>query len=140
MRRRLASCLVLLALLLGGCWDRTEIEDTVYIASFGVDAAEDEYLWTFRLVTVEQLAVGMLTSPPPTQPGLASKVVTVRGSSLEQALQLVQASVVRVVSLAPFFSRSFAITRCAVVREWWWPWDQPSSFSRATGPFPIPTP
>lgn len=87
------------ALLLGGCWDRLEIEDTAYVVAAGIDAARGEYLWTFRVVEAEPIPTGMLT-PPPAQPAPERlRLVTVRGASLEQALQLLQASLARVATL-----------------------------------------
>lgn len=98
MRKPVALALVL-ALLIGGCWDRREIEDTAYVVSIGVDEAGDEFLWTFRLVEAEQLPVGNLTSLPAAPGRLASGVVTARGSGLEQAVQLIQAGSSRIISL-----------------------------------------
>ncbi len=99
MGKRAAVCLLVILLTLSGCWDRTEIEDAAYIVSMGIDAAGDEYLWTFRIVQAELLTIGMLTEPPVQPTRLASNLVTVRGRSLQQAIQLVQAGIARIVSL-----------------------------------------
>lgn len=89
----------MLALLLSGCWNRTEVEDTVFLASVGVDKAENEYLWTFRVTETEKLTMGMLTSTT-AQPGqLASGVITVRAVSLQQAVQLLQPGIMRIISM-----------------------------------------
>lgn len=99
MRRRAMVGLILVALLLGGCWNRTEIEDTVFVASIGIDSVEDEYLWTFRIAETERLTLGMLTATA-SQPGkLASGVIVIRASSLQQAVQLLQPSIMRIISL-----------------------------------------
>ena len=99
--RRVAAglMLILLSLLLSGCWDRREIEDSIYVASIGVDRQDDEYLWTFRLVEAERLTAGMLTAPTAEAGKLASGVVTVRATSLQQAVQMIQPSIMRVISL-----------------------------------------
>lgn len=99
--RNLAAGLVLaLALLLGGCWDRKEIEDTAYVVSIGVDRADErEFLWTFRIVRAETLPVGMLSTAERGEDPMASEIITVRGSSLEQGIQLLQASSTRLVTL-----------------------------------------
>ncbi|MFZ5816969.1 MAG: Ger(x)C family spore germination protein [Bacillota bacterium] len=99
MRRWSAAGLMLLSLLLSGCWDRREIEDTIYVASIGVDAQGDEYLWTFRVVEAERLTLGMLTAVTAEPGRLASGVITVRATSLQQAVQLLQPSIMRVISL-----------------------------------------
>ncbi|MGE5675000.1 MAG: Ger(x)C family spore germination protein [Mycobacterium leprae] len=100
MWKRLALLLLLLGLggMLCGCWDRTEIEDTAYVASIGVDAAGSEYLWTIRIVDPTQLSMGMLTAQPARE-ALTGGTIVVRATSLEQAVQLAQASVMRIISL-----------------------------------------
>lgn len=95
---RPVALLLALALGLGGCWDRSEIEDTAYLSSIGVDVADGEYLWTFRVIEAERLPVGTLTALPPPA-GRLPGLVTARAASLEQALQLVQANLVRVLTL-----------------------------------------
>lgn len=61
---RVVLVLSLLSLLVSGCWDQVAIEDTAYVTSFGVDAADDEYLWTFRIAVNEGIPVGMLNTQP----------------------------------------------------------------------------
>ncbi|HYF91073.1 MAG TPA: Ger(x)C family spore germination protein [Symbiobacteriaceae bacterium] len=99
MRKRTAALLAALAILLTGCWDMTGIEDTVYAASVAVDAAGDEYTWTFRLVQAEKLVLGMLAAVPGDPGRLASGFVSVRSPSLEQAVHMVQPSLGRILSL-----------------------------------------
>ncbi len=91
--------LLVAAGLLTGCWDRREIEDTAYIVSMGIDRAEDEYLWTFQIVQAEHLPAGMLTAIPAEPDRLAASLITVRGATLEQAIQLLQVGVSRTVTL-----------------------------------------
>ncbi|HYF91071.1 MAG TPA: hypothetical protein VD969_02370 [Symbiobacteriaceae bacterium] len=97
--RRIGALLVVLSLLLSGCWDMTQVEDTVYVASIGVDAAGEEYLWTFRLVEAEKLVLGMLTTVPGDPGRLASGLISVRAPSLEQAVQMIQPTLGRILSL-----------------------------------------
>ncbi|HWI52114.1 MAG TPA: Ger(x)C family spore germination C-terminal domain-containing protein [Symbiobacteriaceae bacterium] len=98
MRKRAAALLVTLALLMSGCWDMTEVSDTIYVASIGVDSAGEEFLWSFRLVEAEKLVLGMMTAVPG-EPGLAGGSLSVRSPSLEQAVQMIQPSLGRIVSL-----------------------------------------
>lgn len=60
----MSAATLAVALLLAGCWDRTEIEDAAYGSSMGVDAAGDEFLWTFQVVEPAGLPGGMLSIPP----------------------------------------------------------------------------
>ena len=100
MRKPALSLLILLSLMLSGCWDMTEIEDSIYVASIGVDSAGDgEYIWTFRLIEAEKLVLGMLTSVPGREAGLVSGTLSVRAASLEQAVHMIQPSMARIISL-----------------------------------------
>lgn len=100
VRRRAAClCLLCLAMLLGGCWNRTEIEDTAYIASIGVDAAESDYLWSFRIVQAENLPLGMLSPPPTHGKGGGTALIRVRATSLDSAVYMAQAGTHRILSL-----------------------------------------
>lgn len=42
MRSPLACLLISLAVLLGGCWDQTSIEDAAYALAMGVDRADGD--------------------------------------------------------------------------------------------------
>ncbi|MFZ5824397.1 MAG: Ger(x)C family spore germination protein [Bacillota bacterium] len=101
MRRRRLWALLLAALMLSGCWDLTSIEDVAYVVSIGVDKAEEEFLWTFRVVEAESLPVGMMTvAPNPTgENELSSGLMTARARTLEQAVQVLQPSFARILSL-----------------------------------------
>lgn len=99
--------LLILALLLGGCWDRTEVEDSAFVSSIGVDIMDSEYLWTFRISETEKLTMGMLSTTTAEPGKLASGVITVRARSLQQALQLLQPSFMRVISLEHVRSIAF---------------------------------
>ncbi|HWI62838.1 MAG TPA: Ger(x)C family spore germination protein [Symbiobacteriaceae bacterium] len=100
MRRGVAVWLTVAALLLTGCWDMKEIEDTIYVGSVGIDPLEEnQYLWTFRLVEPEKLVLGMLTAVQGEAGRLASGMITVRANSLEQAVQMIQPGLSRIVSL-----------------------------------------
>jgi spore germination protein KC len=93
-----AAVLLVLLPLLAGCWDRTELDDTAFAMSVGIDEAGDEFLWTFRFFQAERVQVGMLAATP--QPQLQRfGLVTVRGRNLEQAVQLAQTGAGRIVSL-----------------------------------------
>ncbi|HYF91985.1 MAG TPA: Ger(x)C family spore germination protein [Symbiobacteriaceae bacterium] len=89
------------AVLLGGCWDQTSIEDTAFVVSLALDADErGGYLWTFRIIEAQSLPLGSLTVPP--EPGnetLSSSIMTVHAHNPEQAVQIAQANIVRIVSL-----------------------------------------
>jgi Ger(x)C family germination protein len=99
MRRVAVAVLIALTPLLGGCWDMTEIEDSVFVASIGVDKAGDEYLWTFRLVEPEKLILGMLTAVPGEPGRLASGTISTRAANLQQAVELMQPGMARIISL-----------------------------------------
>lgn len=98
MPTKLTALLLCACLALAGCWDRTEIEDTAYVISLGMDAAGDgEYLWIFRFARPEQRGTGAQARPGPQ--GLASAVEIARAATLVQATQIIQANLGRVVSL-----------------------------------------
>lgn len=120
MGRRATAWLLALVLPLAGCWDRTEIEDTAYVVSLGIDAvAPNECRWTFRIVEAEELPVGMLTAQGVLGDGLASKLISVRACTLEQAVQLAQAGLVRILSLVQLREVVFgeALARRGLGRE-----------------------
>lgn len=98
MRRGLAL-LVAAALLLSGCWDRTEVEDTAYAIVIGVDATEQgECLWSFLIAKLPAAqGGGAVTTTSPDQPGAGP--ISVTGCTMERALQHAQASLGRVLSL-----------------------------------------
>lgn len=78
MRRRGLRILIvlLLCLLLSGCWDYIEIEDLEFVFGLGVDQVEPEYVVVLEMVK---------TSGGGQQPQVEAKVLATRGQSVSSA-------------------------------------------------------
>lgn len=95
-RRRLA--LILLALLLAGCWDRVELEDQAYIVQLGLDRGQPgQLLVTAQIALVQSAGPGILGPVKPPEPSGAAgchAMATVAGT-VTQALYLLNAGMSR---------------------------------------------
>ncbi|HWI62359.1 MAG TPA: Ger(x)C family spore germination protein [Symbiobacteriaceae bacterium] len=99
MKRRLAV-LLLLSLLITGCWDRTELEDRAYVMLLGIDTGE-----TSSLAVTAMLALTPSLTPSImggiVQPGrrMASALMTVEAETVTQAMQILNGMTSRRVDL-----------------------------------------
>ncbi|MGE5675165.1 MAG: Ger(x)C family spore germination protein [Mycobacterium leprae] len=101
MRKTTTVILLLLSLTLTGCWDLTALEDAGFVSAMGIDLATDEaggYIWTYVLPKTEQLNVGVLSPPGGVRTYPAAEVV-VRADTLQQSVEMVQASMGRILTL-----------------------------------------
>lgn len=97
-RRSAVAGLLLLSLLLGGCWDRREVEETAFVLAVGVDPGERSmYAITFMIAIPSRLAGG--------EKGGGGKeerpymITTVEAPTVAGALSVVNSLVDRRVSL-----------------------------------------
>lgn len=103
MRYRLrgAAVLLIIAMLLSGCWDRREIEDQAYVILLGIDRAPENELFVTALVAeVPKLSIGAMPSsvtPPDTM--LAATVLTARAATLTQAVHVMNGGMTRGLAL-----------------------------------------
>lgn len=98
-RGRAAALLLtgLLTLLLTGCWDRTELEDQMYITAMGLDRSEPgQILITAQVATVQQLSAGTLEAPvQPARPVLAVRLLSAKSRTVTQGLHMMNAGLTR---------------------------------------------
>ncbi|HYF94041.1 MAG TPA: Ger(x)C family spore germination protein [Symbiobacteriaceae bacterium] len=103
MQRKMASAIALLwvILLLGGCWDRAEVEDQAYVVMVGIDREPpDSFRVTALTAIVQQLGSGTLQAPVvPERPRLAAEVLTARSRTLGEAIQILNGGMTRRLDL-----------------------------------------
>lgn len=87
--------LVLLIILLTGCWDVQDISNRAYISAIGLDMAEDGLLTNYR-VTFEIVQPLLLKEPQKK----ATLVQTIESPSIGTALQELQARISRQLNMA----------------------------------------
>lgn len=95
-RRTWRLVLVLIALLLAGCWDRTELEDQAYIVYMGVDKEEgDQLLVTALVALTKALAPGGQRSSGGGGNQFGYQLLTARGHTITDAINTMNAGVGR---------------------------------------------
>lgn len=104
MRARvsLTTVLMLLALVLGGCWDRSEIDDQMYVIGLGIDRgdAPGEYLVTAEVALIQMFSSGTLEAPvKPNRPFLGVIRLTARAGSVMQAVHILNGGTTRRLDL-----------------------------------------
>lgn len=99
MARNWGRCLgyVLLAVLLTGCWDRTEVEDQGYIITLGLDRGEgDQILVTARSAIIQAMPSGTLESyAQMSEPRLAAALLTAQGRTITEAIHVLNGGMTR---------------------------------------------
>ncbi|MFZ5814536.1 MAG: Ger(x)C family spore germination protein [Bacillota bacterium] len=100
-RRGLWGLLLLCLALLPGCWDRTEVEDMVYLIAIGLDPAEEGGLMVSAMVAVTpELTAGGFEPPvKPERTRLAHRLLTARGKTITEALFVVNGGLTRQLDL-----------------------------------------
>ena len=87
-KRRAAAAIILLALLLTGCWDRSEIEDQAYVILLGLDRGDEgKIMVSTDLAITQSLSAGLLgarASAGP--PHMAVRLLTVQAETITQAI------------------------------------------------------
>lgn len=99
--RALVALILLLAAILGGCWDRMELEDQIYLIAIGVDRAEEGGVSVTALVGISaQISAGGVESAiKPDRVHLAARLITARGETITQALHVLNGGLTRRLDL-----------------------------------------
>ncbi|HYF94482.1 MAG TPA: Ger(x)C family spore germination C-terminal domain-containing protein [Symbiobacteriaceae bacterium] len=102
MRRRRLLCILLLpALLLTACWDRTQLEDRYYVIGLGLDRhPSGKLLVSAQLAMAQLLAAGLLRgAAEPTESAVACRTLSTVAESIPQAMRILNASLTRSLTL-----------------------------------------
>lgn len=97
---RSGLALIMLIVVLTGCWDRTEIEDQSYIIALGLDRGEARRLMvTAQVAIVQSLTTGTLGATRPTAPQLAVQLLTAEADTMTQAIHILNGGMTRRLDL-----------------------------------------
>jgi spore germination protein KC len=86
---------LLIAVLLGGCWDRSELEDQAYIVYMGVDKEGEQLLVTVLVALTKAMAAGGQQSAGVGAQQFGFQFLTARGYTIDEALTTLNSAVGR---------------------------------------------
>ena len=93
MRRMMAFGLLILLLLVPGCWDVRDVNSAAFAVSIGIDQPSDPSVTNYK-VTLE------FANPVPGRPMPKSLIVSAEGKSIQQAVQRIQTGISRIISFS----------------------------------------
>ncbi len=102
VNRRAAVALLLLAVLLGGCWDRVEVEDQAFIIVLGIDRGrqEGQLLVTAGVALPQSMSTGVLGGASrPATPRMEMARLSAEAGTVTQALHVLNAGMTRRLEL-----------------------------------------
>ncbi len=98
MKRHTLFLLLMVSLVLTGCWDKLEVEDQLFPVTLAVDRGEDHrYRAAMRVPIPAALRAGMLGGQPAARE--VREIMTVEADTVEQAMYILNGSVARRLSL-----------------------------------------
>lgn len=100
-KRCAVAVVLMLALLLTGCWDRTELEDQAYVILLGLDRGDQGQIMLSAEVAIAQsLSAGILgAQATPGVPHLAVRLLTVQARTITQAITILNGGMTRRLDL-----------------------------------------